>query len=601
MQIFFVFSIFRTNLSNEIKHMKTISLLLLSVLLLSFAGCDKDKTSVRLIDQAEALLDTNPDSAYLLLDRIHMPEELSERQLARWCMLSGKAADKTSEGMPYVSQLKRAQTWFQKHGTPEEQAQISLFLGRSYVEDKEYDKAMNTYLQTLNIAVSAQAYNIAGYTYSYLADLYVFEDMSELAAEKYKEASRYFQKAGNQKSYAFALRDVGQMYTLMDSCEVALTYLQKADTLVTSLGDTLAMSYIYNGLGNVYEMLGQFDLGEEYHLKSIRLDNSDTAPNYLALATLFVNSGNLEKARFYLKQASIPTLNKYTPVGILYQSYLIAKKENNIAEALNYLESYQCVVDSVTMLQNEVDIAKAEKKYTRLRIQNENIQLKESRQYQLIIGIILLCICLFLLLIHQIQIKQKNRKIYEQQDTLSKKDIYLLNLSNTLQTKKKELEHLSCLLNKNRELLHIQDSLEEQEQIYQQKQEEVNNLNNELLQLRKEKLLSSTIVKKVIKLSQTVIPGANKSPLSGKDWEMLINKINEIYPSFSYNLESKIEGLTPVFLNLSCASLLELDTNQIANLLHITPYTVNRYRTNLRKKLGITGEKKDIHDYLIGL
>lgn len=581
--------------------MKTITSFILSLLLLSFVGCSNDKVSVQLIDQAEILLETNPDSSYLLLNNIYMPEELSERQLARWCMLSGKAADKTSEEMPYVSQLKRAQAWFQKYGTSEEQAQIGLFLGRSYVKDKEYGKAMPAYLQSLTIALGAQTYNLAGYICSYLADLYVFEDMSGVAAEKYKEASRYFQKAGNQKSYAFALRDVGQMYTFMDSCEVALTYLQKADTLVTSLGDTLAMAYIYNGLGNVYEMLGQLDLGEEYHLKSICLDNSDNAPNYLALATLFVNSGNLKKARFYLKQASIPTLNKDTPTGILYQSYLIAKKENNIADALNYLESYQCVVDSVTMLQNEVDMAKAEKKYTRLRVQNENIQLKESRQYQIIIGTILFSICLFLLLIRQIQIKQKNRKIYEQQDALSKRDIYLFNLSNTLQTKKKELEHLSCLLNKNKKLLHIQDSLEEQEQIYQQKQEEVNNLNNELLQLRKEKLFSSAIVKKVIKLSQTVIPGANKSPMSGKDWEMLINKINEIYPSFSYNLESKIDGFTPMFLNLSCTSLLELDTNQIANLLHITPYTVNRYRTNLRKKLGIIGEKKDIHDYLICL
>lgn len=309
----------------------------------------------------------------------------------------------------------------------------------------------------------------------------------------------------------------------------------------------------------------------------------------------------MEKAHFYLQQASIPTRNEDTSTGVLYQSYLVAKKENKIAEALRYLESYKEVLDSVTYLQNKADIVKAEKSYDYLQVENENIKLKVDRQYHLIVTVCLFVICLFLLLIYEIGMNRKNRRIYEQNEAISQRDIRLLDISLALQKKKEELSNQALILTEHQELLHLQDSLEEQERIYEQKKEEISNLYNESLQLRKEKLLSSSIVKKTIKLSRAVVPGAKKSPLSGKDWDALIKKIDEIYPSFIKNLESQSKNLTSVYLHLSCIIMLDLDTNETATLLNVTPDTVIKYRSNLRERLGITGENKNLHEYLINV
>ena len=43
-----------------------------------------------------------------------------------------------------------------EHGTAEEQAQIDLYLGRAYVEDGEYDKAMQIYADALQLAKEHQ-------------------------------------------------------------------------------------------------------------------------------------------------------------------------------------------------------------------------------------------------------------------------------------------------------------------------------------------------------------------------------------------------------------------------------------------------------------
>lgn len=576
--------------------MKNIFILL--TLLLSLSGCGDDKASIQLIDRAEALLPTHPDSATLLLDSIPMPDDLSEAQLARWCMLYGEASDATSGKMAYVFQLKRARSWFQKHGTADEQARIGLFLGRSYVEDNEYENAMNAYLAALDIALKAAAYNQAGYICSYMADLYGFKDMPELAREKYQEAADYFLKAENKKSYAFALRDVGRMYAFMDSCEVALSYLQQADTVVTALKDTSAMAYIYNGLGNVHNMLEQFDAAEQYHLMSIGLDSLDNAPCYLALAGVSLNKGDIAQARLYLRKANIPTANKDTPTGFLYKSYLIAKKENNISQALSYLEKYQVVADSVALLQNKVDIVNAENRYNHLKVKNENMQLKANKQFFQLVSISLIAVCLLLFYIYQLIMTRKNRKIEEQQEAISRRDIRLQNISLILQQKEKELKEQAALLVENEELLSFHDSLEDQKHAYKEKQEEIDALRHELLQLKKAKLLSSAIAKKLIDISLNVIPGATKSPVTEEDWNILADKINEIYPQFTVKLETQIPQITTAYLTLSFLSLLDLKAAQIAVLLHINPDSVNSNRFRLRQKLGIAGENKNLYTYL---
>lgn len=576
--------------------MKNIFILL--TLLLSLSGCGDDKASIQLIDRAEALLPTHPDSATLLLDSIPMPDDLSEAQLARWCMLYGEASDATSGKMAYVFQLKRARSWFQKHGTADEQARIGLFLGRSYVEDNEYENAMNAYLAALDIALKAAAYNQAGYICSYMADLYRFKDMPELAREKYQEAADYFLKEENKKSYAFALRDVGFTYAWEDSADSALAYLKQAEAVLTILNDTLAFHSIYNGLGNVYGMLDELGLAEKYYLKSIRLDSSDNAPNYLALADVFTNKEDMEKARFYLNQASVPTTNENTPTGVLYQYYLIAKKENNISEALSYLEKYQEVADSVTLLQNKVDIINAEKRYNHLKVKNENMQLKANKQFFQLVSISLIAVCLLLFYIYQLIMTRKNRKIEEQQEAISRRDIRLQNISLILQQKEKELKEQAALLVENEELLSFHDSLEDQKHAYKEKQEEIDALRHELLQLKKAKLLSSAIAKKLIDLSLNVIPGATKSPVTEEDWNLLADKINEIYPQFTVKLETQIPQITTAYLTLSFLSLLDLKAAQIAVLLHINPDSVNSNRFRLRQKLGIAGENKNLYTYL---
>ena len=573
-------------------------LILISLLsTLSFIGCRDESDAIYLIDRAESLLKSDPDSSHILLDSIAVPDNLSDKLLARWCMLSGKLADTLYTDLPYVQQLLRAQAYYKSHGTKQEQAKIGLYLGRSYVEDKENEKAMKVYLQALDIALRSEDYNQAGYICSYMGDLYDFEGNYLLGKDKYKEAESYFRKAGNMRSSAFALRDVGRMYAFSDSLDIALIFLLKADTIIVEVGDSSDIGTIYNGIGNIYNMLGNKELAKLYLWKNVNMSDFDDAPSYRTLAGIYIEEGDFKNARICLEKASVPSFNDMTRFSVLYGYSLLEKAEGNWEKAWFYLDEYNSASDSILTIRNRENIIKIEKEYEHLKISLENMRLKSDKQKYFIYWVISVSILLILLWVFQIRIDRKNKRLLKQEIDLSNKSNELFRLRDNLRNKQDRLEALSIQLSEKNEKLNELDSREKLEKEYEQIKKEEETLVLRIAERRKDLFLSSAIAKKVIKLSQKVVPGATKSPLSEKDWQNIITQVNEVYPFLADRLAAF--NLSAAELRYCYLSLLGLDSIGESILLHIQPDSVNKRRQRVRQRLGIIAKELDLCAYLI--
>ena len=573
-------------------------LILISLLsTLSFIGCRDESDAIYLIDRAESLLKSDPDSSHILLDSIAVPDNLSDKLLARWCMLSGKVADTLYTDLPYVQQLLRAQAYYKSHGTKQEQAKFGLYLGRSYVEDKENEKAMKVYLQALDIALRSEDYNQAGYICSYMGDLYDFEGNYLLGKDKYKEAESYFRKAGNMRSSAFALRDVGRMYAFSDSLDIALIFLLKADTIIVEVGDSSDIGTIYNGIGNIYNMLGNKELAKLYLWKNVNMSDFDDAPSYRTLAGIYIEEGDFKNARICLEKASVPSFNDMTRFSVLYGYSLLEKAEGNWEKAWFYLDEYNSASDSILTIRNRENIIKIEKEYEHLKISLENMRLKSDKQKYFIYWVISVSILLILLWVFQIRIDRKNKRLLKQEIDLSNKSNELFRLRDNLRNKQDRLEALSIQLSEKNEKLNELDSREKLEKEYEQIKKEEETLVLRIAERRKDLFLSSAIAKKVIKLSQKVVPGATKSPLSEKDWQNIITQVNEVYPFLADRLAAF--NLSAAELRYCYLSLLGLDSIGESILLHIQPDSVNKRRQRVRQRLGIIAKELDLCAYLI--
>lgn len=557
-------------------QMKNIFFLLL--LFVTFlAGCRDESVERQLINEAETLLETRPDSAYQLLDSITLADNLSDKLLARWCMLYGKAADKVVEDMPYVSQLLRARTWYEKHGTPYEQAQIGLFLGRSYVEDREYMKAMDAYTQALNIAEKAKEYNVAGYICSYMGDLYDLKGFFQETFDKYNQSADYFLKAGNKRSYALALKFMAQTLAFEDSCSLALDYLLKADSIVTCLQDSGAMSTIANGLGNVYRMFGDMENAEMYLLKSLEsVDSLEKATDYSALSKLYIDMEDLDKARLCLeKSRRMPVSNSDTPISNLYAEYEIEKKSGNTELALSILEQYAEKADSIYNATIHLDVLDAEKRYNHVLLLNENARLHNNNLIGFIIIVGVVSIGLLLGIVVLFYYNKKTKMLYEQEVKLKKNEERISALSYELEKKK----------------IILQESIQDSESKLSSLKENIVNIEKELSLLKEEKIKNAAIVKKIMKLSTKIVAGNKEPLLTNRDWRSFMDLINQTYRSFDEFVSDNSYGLTPVEIQYCYLSFLQLDISSEAVLLNINPESISKRRLRIRQKLGYVGSE----------
>lgn len=550
------------------------NILLFTFLSLLFFSCKENQAASGQMNRSETLLESNPDSAYAILENIELPDKLNERQFARWCMLYSRAADKLFKDMLYAEQLNRALDWYKSHGTAEQQAWIGLYLGRSYMEDKLFIPATNAYSEALDLAKEKHLYNVAGYICSYMADLYTYTGQRSEERRKYEEAAAFFKKANNARSYAFALRDISITWVFEDSVSLALGLMLKADSIVTGMNDSVGIASIANGLGNIYEHLDQIDKAKSYFFRSLAYDTINKASTYMALSHMFLNNGLLDSARFYLEKTGSTSRNLYFYSDRLYTNYMIEEEDNNPLEALQYLEQYCEAKDSLYDVQMQVDIIDAEKRHDSLVVIRQNQKLYSI--IYLLSGLILF-VSLTSVLFYLYKDRQRLDKINKQQQLLDEKEQLLAKLENEI---------------KQKGIIDISTNKEEDMQI----REKMVQAKKEILILKCEKLQYSLLFQELIE--RTNNKKKYGQTLSEQDWELLKEQIDSACPNWQVAVQD-VETLKKTEIETCYLSFLNISIKSEAMLLGINPDSANKRRLRTRQALKLTNSKMGICEFII--
>lgn len=559
---------------------KSIAIIITSILVLS--GCNKQQSvSDRLLNEVEKAIAINPDSASNLLNSISSPEKLDDKTFARWCMLSGKITDEIFTTILPTYQLERAYDWYSSHGSPDEQVQILIYLGRSYFADGDYDKAMSIYTNALDIAEKNKFNNLIGYIYDYIGDLYREKFMRTEAIKRYEAAAECFKKENNTDSYACALRDVGREYAEMDSLSHALHILIVADSVANKTKNIEVTASINNALGNIYAMQNKYDKAEKYLLKAL-LTGREKMPDYVALIDLYTTSGSINKAKELLSK--IPQDTPQYTCSIKYLYYQIYNAEENYKEALVNLEEYVNMVDSIVYADSQSKILDIESKYNHLKISKEVDRLKIKQQSYIIISIICIITLLLITIGYLLYRKKAKEKIQRQRDELYLIKTNLLNVSLELEKKKRLL-----------------DTFKEKNEYYNKMQEEIILLTANYKELQNKSLENSPLFKELTHLTTQNKPRNNRSLITDEQWKLITDEITHIYPNLHRYIYSLCPDLQIQDFMYCCLYMYGFDTNAEAQLINITVDSVRKKRLRLRQKLGITlpNNNTTLREYLI--
>ena len=352
------------------------------------------------------------------------------------------------------------------------------------------------------------------------ADVYGFQYDYLLAKDKYLQAADYFKQAGNKRSEGLALAEVGKMYVFSDSIDAGLQQILNSKRIFESINNKRCISLSYNHIGNVYMYLKKYDLAEEHFLKSIEIGDDENSSSYLALAGVYTNLSQWEKALDCLEKAKKPSLNKNVQNDIFYHYYLIYNAQGKYKEAVSYLDKYVDLIAGSTKTRNKSKVASIENRYRQSKYQMDNIQLKADKAQLKLLGVLGL---LLIVIVFAYFRSRFSKKIYHQRLELERKNVSLSDLQKRLTDSKIALNRsLAELRNKQQTLDMVAD--------YQNK---INDINTLIQQIKSQRLTffkEAAITQKLIKLSSSVVPNKTGKSLTEQDWEEVMNLLNFSYP-----------------------------------------------------------------------
>ena len=413
-----------------------------------------------------------------------------------------------------------------------------------------------------------------------MADLYGFRDITSERLEKRKEASNFFKKARNYKSYAYALKDLACECTLTDSFNCTIPLLQKADSISQLLHNKDLTADVANAFGVIYEAQEKYKNAERYFLKAIETGSKESYKDSISLLHIYIKDNQLAKAHEWIE-----TITKHNDIAYYFNQayYLLYKAEGKYKEALHYKEICSDMLDSLTLVQNETKVLEIEKKYNNAKIREENELLKITQQRNTII--IIIAISLFLLSVagYIIYRQRSKAKIYYQQTILDKMKIELLHLSAALEEKKQIL----------------QKALADKENNAHKLQQEIEVISYKYNRLQKQSLETSTVGKKLISLTKKNRLEDSQLP-TDKTWHSIMTEVDKIYPQFYSLLKEAFPNLTESEYQYCYLHIFGFDANDEAKLLGINPASVRMKRTRIYQEVQLKHDKETfLRDYII--
>lgn len=574
------------------------------LLLISLCACNESKNVSPIFNHAEAIMDIYPDSALLLLDSVRSPEKLSKKEYATWCLLLTQARDKNYIKHTSDSLITVSVKYFEQTDDRMRYAISLYYKGRVCQDLKRNEEATFSYLKAFDIAKNTSDYNLLFLISSHSGTLYAYRDMKDEALSAYRKAYEYAALAKDSSSMAYANAYIGRIHGLSEEWEQAISSYRTAVQIAERTNDNSALNLALKELASIYICVRQFKMASDclLQIENISKDKpfKDMAMDYLTWGNLYRLMGQYDIAIGYLNKA-LQTDNIYTKREAYQYYYYLYEKQDQYDKAIYYNNKYWLYNDSIQSLDNRKVVQEINAKYENEKLLNINNQLKWERKLEIFIAfliILFLCVCSIGMFFyyHRILYK-KNRKI---QDVEKEVATYLLQMEQGLQIfqeNEKKIQDLSLLIKGSREeqlLLALEkDKLQIQNDEIKQQNEKLHEKIQKLyfsLQLKKEDVLKYQKTLEDREFCSNILVRLNRKLfyLTDDDWEELVVMVDVIFNQFTERLMGKHPGLTKDDLRYCCLIKLGYSISDIAAMMAIQPTTVSTRKQRIKKHLDIS-------------
>ncbi len=549
------------------------------MVLLAFVACHTPtREARRMVDRAERLADTLPDSTARLIDSVlRMPVYFSERERMDMALLQAEAlfGDQGNAISPVMDddffdnhgnlstspELERASAYYAKKKQFAKAAKAALYSGFVQQHYNEKEEAMKSFKEAeqygglVNDSLSvAQAEYWMGKMLYY--DGMEQEALNSLLISESLIGNRYADRAFIENSKAV-------LYILMNQYDSAEICLQKGLVWADKAHFEKAQQKILNNYAVLCRLEKKYDHSIAYLTQMVKLnDNEETNLflYYLNMGKTFASAKEMDSVELYFKHVETLLSNK----GIMLESKVsaydalsqFAEERGDFQNALKFKEQREDFLAKVLVQRQEQAVYRVQHQYDYESLQNVmNKKIIRKHNVILIISVLLLITTIIIVIL-----QYRHKQLLESEKEMKRQmDVLRLDLRQTVKSSVVDNEISSRL----RTIL----------------------LANRILKL------TNAPQKEWQSLVSQIMNGGQEPFEAARD------VLETVYPHLYSAILGNYPDLTETEAKICLLSCSELSNKEIAEFLGLRPNTVNQNRSNLRKKLDLKPDrmKEQLH------
>jgi tetratricopeptide (TPR) repeat protein len=448
---------------------------------------------------------------------------------------------------------------FEKIGDQILKAKVYEEIGILYYDLGDYDNAYVYYSSILKISEQSQNQKKVSEIYSRIGLLFEGVD-PEKSKDNLNQALKISTKIMDSAGIARDLNNIGIYYMVKQQYDSARFFLNQALQLNKSLGNWNFYSRNLGNLAHIEKLEGNYKQSENIYKEMKNVHDSINDLNLYAGGLLHMGDLYLKMKQYILAipyfQQALELGEKFGWTAVLMHAnqglYLCNKNLGKIATALDHHEFYAQFKDSLLSKQNQQELI-------RLELKNKNEQLIQDQKWnhqkqRYFFLAILFFLILFLVFLYQLFRKQKLK--------VSKEKLERTIILNELDFKRREMTTNALSLMKKNELL--------------------SEIADKLIEVRNKAIKDET--KYALDQISVKLEKATVSSI----WDDFEKRFNEVHQDFYNKLHIKFPNLSPHEQRLCAFLKLNMSSKDISELTGQKVESLEKARTRLRKKLGLT-------------
>ena len=575
---------------------------ILFCLTLGFTACQQRTAYPLAIQQAEALMNTRPDSALTLLESIAdtlamLPEEARMYH----SLLTIQAKDKLYITHTSDSLINRIVSFYEDDGDSDRLMMAYFYQGSTYRDMNDAPRALKAFQQAVDLNVPNL--DLLAKTYNQMGTLFMYQGLHDEVIQVNRKAIEAYLALGKRNKISYAQRDIARMYDVKKMSDSALHYYKEACHTALNDNDSIRHDEIFSEMGGFLYETGNLTEAKRI-LKQMELSGHirNKAHIYSILGHLYDDLQLWDSSYLYKTKVL-----EHGSIDKVYSSYvglsLLEQKKGNPEKAIRYLRLALKLNDSIQRTTQTEAIAKINALYNYQHTEAENTRLmleKEKQKNWILIMLISLISTISIgagIIFRQKQKKEqalsraeKRRKLEEERYQSSQAAI---------RDNEQKIKELDLLLeNAKRKNDHLQQELFDAQQQKLKAHNEAIVLWNKEQKIRLTAFKTSDIYKEILQASRD--EEMNMTPLKQPDkWIIIQEHIDSIYPEFTGRLHKLCPSLSDTDVQVCYLAKMGITPSGIGRILKLSRQAISNIRKRIMQKIGaITGEMSNFDHFI---